>query len=258
MLNYNNVQQGLCALNNNCLGLNKGSTCYLVHVFLAVVVIFLSIHPQTRNVSWQSITLIAVSVALFLQIGFWNVNRQAQECAQPADKSIPWTDNSLFWYKDPFFLTLCVSSLLYGLCLFMPGTVACFDLEKFLPASSVGKLIVRVTAVLPTLGFIYYFIWHVAMKNQLVKPVRSKMHWWERPLAIMFSLVFIPFLLYTIFGDNLITGEGGFKVLRKFFTFRLWPAILLIAVLYVFVWRLQGGLFVSDKQYQKLNKAWKR
>ena len=257
MKNYD-IAKGQCALNTNFLGLNKGSTAYMIHGLAGVLVILLSIHPLTRGFSWQSVTLVTLAITVFLQLGFWRVNKDAQKCAQPKDKSVVWTDNTLFWYKDPFFLTLCAGALVYGLCLFMPGNIACFDLQKVLPSSDLGKTVTRVLTAFPTVGFIYYFIWTVILKNQLVKPVRSTMYWWERPLAVIFSLVFLPLLLFTILGDRLVTGKGVYKIVRGFFSFRLWPAIVLAAVLYVFVWRLQGGLFASKKQYDKLEQKWGR
>ena len=193
-----------------------------------------------------------MATALILQAGFTNVNRQAQKCAQPADKTVVWSDGTRLWYRDAFFATLVIGSLLYGLAGLMPGSLLCFDPDQLLFAKGTwGEALCRCLAVLPTIGFVYYFVWIVVKKNSLIKPVRSSLFPWERPLAVLFSLVFIPTLLYAVFGL-----QGGGQLLKTLFSFRPLCLILLAAVFYVFVWRLQGGLFATKKQADELRQRW--
>lgn len=254
------VEKGVCALTQtNEIGLTKESMRYLWHAVGAVVLVYLCLNPATRGeLSWQNLLILVLAAAVLLQAGFKNVNRQAQKCAQPKDESVVWSDGTSFWYRDAWFMTLCAGSLLYGLGVVMPGDALFFDAKKVLPKTgTLTEKLLRGAAALPTLGFVYYFIWITVRKNELIKPVRSELIWWERPLAISFSLVFIPLLLYSFYGRALVETEDGLlSTMGKLFTFRGLCAVSLFAVFYVFVWRLQGGLFASKAQYDLLKKTW--
>lgn len=275
MKNYN-IERGECQkTQTNFLLLNKESTVYSVHCAVAVVVLYIAFINEHTKVdmgqpkSWVLHVLMGIlSVALIAQAGFPEVNYKAQKCAQPRDPSVVWTDNSKYWFHDPFFLIMVLFSLMYGL-----GTVAspgqnahivekilCFDPSKLLPKeNSVAEIVARIVAVLPTASFIYYFVWKVILKGELVKPVQSDMHIWEAPLAATFSLVFIPFGLYTIFGSKLFDDSNQILAwIRRFFTLRILAVVFLFAAFYVFVWRLQGGLFLNKADYRKLKNQVKQ
>ena len=134
--------------------------------------------------------------------------------------------------------------------------IMCFDPSALLPkAGSLGEKIARMVAVLPTASFAYYFVWKVILQGELVKPVQSDMHVWEAPLALTFSLVFIPFGLYAIFGSKLFsTTNEVLKWVMRILTLRPLTAVFLFAAFYVFVWRLQGGLFLNKSDHETLKK----
>lgn len=248
------VERGECAKNNtNGLDLNPGSTTYAWHALAAVVLLYLVfVMPNSTRVVHAIVALLAV--ALLAQAGFCRVNREAQACARPADPGIEWTDNTKYWFREPLFLIMCLASLGVGLCIAAPGSVGCYDPSSVLPApGSTGETVVRMLALLPLLSFLYYLVWVAGYGGELVKPVRSDMKGWERPLAIYFALVFLPCLAYSVLGSRL-WEEDRFEWLQKIATFRPLCLVFLFAAGYVFVWRLQGGLFLGKDAYKKLQQ----
>lgn len=246
------VERGACAKNNtNGLGLNAGSTTYAWHALVAVVVLYVVfVAPNSDGVLKTIAAFLAVG--LLAQAGFCRVNREAQECARPADPSIEWSDNTRYWFRDPLFLIMCLASLGVGLCIAAPGTAGFYDPSAVLPAAgTVKESIMRILALLPLLSFLYYFVWVVGQGGELVKPVQSDMKGWERPLAIFFSLVFLPCLAYAALGSQLWT-DPRYNWMRLASTFRPVCLVFLFAAGYVFTWRLQGGLFLSKDAYAKL------
>ena len=270
------VERGECQLTQtNALLLNKSSTCYAAHCLVAVILLYLAVYfPYTKaNTSSPNQYVIHVIVAVLAfaligQAGFTKVNIKAQECAQPRDKRIVWTDNTKLWYRDPMFLILVIFSLLYGLGSISAGkmgengkinveSLLCFDVSRLLPSveSTTAVIVTRVLSVLPAFAFVYYFVWKVILGGELVKPVQSDMMWWEAPLAATFACVFVPFGLYAIFGSKILgNGSVALTWARRIFTFRPLAFVFLFAAFYVFVWRLQGGLFLSKSEYRKLKK----
>lgn len=247
---------------------------YGTHVLAAVLLLMLVVYlPQTRGSSWLYWLVFLLALAMFLQLGFPGVIAEAQQCAKPAEpQNLPWKDNSTVWYRGPFFALLVLAGLFYGLCLFLEGSgnvadkLLCFDPTGILPQQKPLKILLRVVSFLPLIGFLYYLYFIVVQKGELVKPLRSRLHKFERPLAIYFSAVFIPFLLYGIFGSKLWEarfgeqgkwGESCLYLLRKCISFRLLPLVMLFAVGYVFVWRLQGGLFSKKEDYDKIMQIWR-
>lgn len=264
MKNYD-IKRGQCQLTEtNRLLLNKGSTIYSAHCLIAVVLLYIAFINEKSKISlssansWTLHVIVAViGVALIAQVGFPQVNYEAQKCAQPEDRSVVWTDNSKFWFRDPFFLVMVLFSLMYGLGVFASPNenvhllekIMFFDASKLLPAANTKtEIVARCVSVFPTAAFVYYFVWKVIMNGSLIKPVQSDLYGWEAPVAVVFSLVFIPFGLYTVFGSKLFNGQS--KILTwvtKGFTFRPLVAVFLFAAVYVFIWRLQGGLFLNKE-----------
>ena len=113
MKNYE-IERGECQLTQtNFLLLNKGSTVYSLHCAVAVVLLYIAFINKASKIdgseprTWVLHVLMAVfAVALFAQAGFPQVNYEAQKCAQPKDPSVVWTDNSKYWFHDPFFLIM--------------------------------------------------------------------------------------------------------------------------------------------------------
>ena len=246
---------------------------YGMHVLAAVIILMLVFFlPQTRGSSWLYWTVALLSLAIVFQLGFSGVISEAQECAKPSEpENLPWQDNSTLWYRDPFFAILVLAGLLYGLCVFLEGSgnvadkIFCFDPKQILPTQKPLEILVRVLSFLPVIGFVYYFFFIVVKKGEVVKPLRSRLHSFERPLAIYFSAVFIPFVLYGIFGSKLLDArfdatapwwENCLCLLKKCMCFRLLPLIMLFAIGYLFVWRLQGGLFLKKKEYDQMMQIW--
>lgn len=271
MKNYD-IERGQCQLTEtNCLLLNKGSTIYSWHCFIAVVLLYIAFINEKSKISVSSpnswtlhVVVAVVGVALIAQVGFPRVNYEAQKCAQPEDRSVVWTDKSRFWFRDPFFLIMVLFSLMYGLGVFasphenvhLLEKIMCFDASKLLPSAN-GKMeiVARAVSVLPTAAFVYYFVWKVIANGSLIKPVQSDLYGWEAPVAAVFSLVFIPFGLYALFGSRLFNRESTIMTwVTRAFTFRPLVAVFLFAAVYVFIWRLQGGLFLNKEDSELLQK----
>lgn len=278
------VPRSICSSGKGMLrGLGKSSQVYLAHVCLGIIILyFATVLPYTRGTesivdfskknagrTVMNLGLLAGCVALLAQLRFPNVVKDAQECARPADRSIVWSDGTTLWYREGLFFTLFLLSLVFGLCTFAPGTILHFDPASVLPgkeASAAAHGVLRALCVVPIVAFGFYIYKVLVKKMELVKPVQSRMYFWERPLAGYFSAAFLFVLPYLIRPRFFVDRNGGgmgtlrpfekvLRVWKKIATFRVVPAISLFAALYVVVWRLQGGLFLGASRAKELRRS---
>lgn len=117
---------------NNLWEITKDNQTYLTHVAISIVIIyFIVILCYTRGTesiidfSKSNIGRTLVNIGIFilcllvlLQFKFNNVIKEAQKCTRPDDKSIPWSDNTRVWYKDPIFFILFIFCINVGFMYF--------------------------------------------------------------------------------------------------------------------------------------------
>ena len=272
MKNFN-IEKSKCAKNSeNIWGITKKNQNYLTHVVIAIVIIFfvviLSYTRGTDSIidfskpkigrTLFNLFILVLCILVLAQFKFGDVTTSAQKCARPDNKSIPWSDGTTVWYKDPVFFILFFFALLWGLCTFAPGKVLNYDPSTILPSTEnkVGNIILRLLCILPIIAFCIYFYKVVIRKMALIKPVSSNMYWWELPVAAFFSIVFIFLLPYVISPsiyskksmDGLTGGQKALYIWKELGTNRILTALALFAAIYVIIWRLQGGLFLSREK----------
>ena len=237
-------------LNTNILNLDKKGMVYLIHMILSVVIIFFTmISPYRRKIHIVvSLVVLLLAFIMLLQIyGFEDIMENGFEIAKPKDKTINWiwNDGTTKWYKDIHFFILWIFALFYGLNSLKYGrSILNFPLDIKSNEIKYYKFLF----ILPLFGFIYYFMYIVINQGALIKPLPDRLYNWEAPLAAYFSLSFIPFLMLFILKDKLLDNNNIFN---KIITNRL----LVFACFYVFIWRLNGGLFLNKEQHTKLKHA---
>lgn len=243
-----------CYLKTDSLNLNRKSHVYFYHIVLCIAVLYvLLINQKYRSVIPKELSFILLvgTIPLFLQkYIFTDVLVEAQECAAPTNKDIPWGDGDKLWYKNMLFFFVWIFAIIYGLHFFSKGNLLFFN--PGLSANFLNNKFIRTLCILPLLGFIFSFNYIIIKKGNVVKPLPSRHRKWERPLATYFTLVFIPFLLITIFGGKVLNNK---HFLYKLFTCRITVLIFLFAAFYFIVWRLNGGLFLTKQENDKLKEA---
>lgn len=234
--------------NTNFLNLNKENTIYFVHILAAIAALYFTlIHEYKDKIPTAlSIIIIVIAFAILLQLFiFEDAVQNGFKIGKPKDNSINWLwdDGSRKWYNDiPFFL-MWIFSLYYGLHAFkLGGSLMNFEFELPEALKPISKFIF----IIPLFGFIYYFNYIVIQKGELIKPLPDRLYGFERPLALTFSLVFIPMLFLLTFQNDLLS---------KIFTNRLLAAVFLFGCVYIVVWRLNGGLFLKKPQVDELKNA---
>lgn len=246
-----------CYKKTNFLKLNKKSMVYFTHILFSIALVYiLLVNKNTRNIMPLSLNIFFLIIVafIFLQVQmFEDILPEAQKCAGPNDPNIPWGDGQTRWYKNIFFFFVWIFSLFYGLHIFSSGSLMNF--EPGFSEILLNNKTFRSLCVLPLLGFLYSFGFIYVSKGNVVKPIASRHAKWERPIAIYFTMVFIPFLLIAIYGSKILDKEN---ILYKIFTNRIVVGVFLFATMYFIVWRLNGGLFLNKKKNDELQAALKK
>lgn len=251
---------------------------YLVHSIAAILTIyFVVILKPTRGtrsildtscgnlgrtiMNWF---VLALALLLLVQFKFRSIVQDAQACAKPTGGNVIWSDKTKKWYRDAPFFVLFFLALCYGLCVFASGSAFFYDPNSILPSpeNRAAHVLLRVILILPLAASLYY-IWKVVVeKLQLLKPVSSRLLWFERPLAAFFAIVWL-FLIPYVVSPSAHAGVTPpsskiYSFANKLVTCRLLPAISLFGAIYVLVWRLQGGLFLPKQLAESLKEQLKQ
>jgi hypothetical protein len=262
---------------------------YFIHICVAIVgIYFVLMHKIRETIPPQLVAVIVlVCFAIFLQLFiFEDAHTQGMETAKPkcvlADDgnpnasipgneeacAIPWDDKTNKWYRDvPFFL-IWISALWYGLHTFKMGDkvqklVGSMMQDGFSNVNSQSiqsalmfdfqvpdalKNVANLVFLIPLFGFVYYFYQIVIKKEVLMKPLPERTYFWERPLAMIFGLAFVPFLL-------LCTLNKERNILHDIVSNRITSGIVLFGAVYVVMWRLNGGMFLTKAQNDELQDS---
>lgn len=235
----------------NAAGLTPAATAYLGHIAFSMLLVR-SVAIAHRSLGLlTSGAFVAVAIAeIVLQCGFSDVVVRAQECTS-AGSEVAWSDGSSVWLFNAPFMAIWAGAATWGMLgLLGPSADGPFTIS--LP-QVLGSTTGRFLCVLPSLGSVYAAIFLVG-GGALIKPLSSKLYWFEPLLAATLTLSGFTWLAVAVGGPDLIKVKTWSKVPFS----RVLALLMGVSAAYYCVWRLNGGLVLSAAQWSpdsELRKA---
>jgi len=227
----------------NAAGLTPQATAYVFHIAFSLLLARAAISAYSQLGIFTSLSFLVVAAAVIvLQVGFSDVVREAQACAS-VGHAVAWTDESSVWLFNAPFALIWAGAASWGILAFTaPSADGPFTLS--LPPVLGSSSVARVLCFLPSLGSIYAAVFLVG-GGALIKPLGSKLYWFEPVLAATLTLSGFTWLMVALGGGRLIKIKTWSKI-----PFSRAIALLIgVSAAYYCVWRLNGGLVLSAEQW---------
>lgn len=239
--------QSLPSCDLNAAGLTPSASAYILHIAFALMLISAALRCNAQLGPLTSCAFLVVGLAAIVMqrgildvrtnAGFNGVLVEAQQCASTG--GVAWTDGSTAWLFNIPFALIWLGAAAWG-CLGLVAPSAGSYARVALPPA-LEKFGWRVLCTLPSMGSLYAIVFLLG-GGTLIKPLSSRLYWFEPVLAATLTVSGLPWLGVAVAGPDLINAT-------KLPLTRAAALFIGLSASYYCVWRLNGGLVLSAEQW---------